>query len=71
MQAKVLQMKFQGWKFCGWPVDCENLENIPQKFVHIRYEGCTPENKAQIYTGKAGVAARAGCYIAITCEAIN
>ena len=25
-------------KFCGWPVDHENLKNyIPQKFVHLQY----------------------------------
>ena len=38
MQAKVLPMKFQGWKFRGWPVNRKNLKKyIPQKFACIRY----------------------------------
>ena len=38
MQAKVLPIKFRGWKFCGWPVDCKNLKNyIPWKIVCIRH----------------------------------
>ena len=29
-------MKFQGWKFCRWPVHRKNLESyIPRKFVRI------------------------------------
>ena len=38
MQAKVLSMKFQGWKFRRWlTAKTSKITYIPRKFVHIRY----------------------------------